>query len=166
MEAGHVEHLNELIAHNKASPEQRSVRIRYHKLSTKRHVNRAVSPLALNGKLLVAFDHKRKAVRTFRTDRIKSMEKTAFWKGFEKRATVGMHALADVGALGTLMAPSIAGLSGHHMSEKSKDVAEVAGLGGLIALQAKPAMQGVRDIGKYVKPGLKTIGRKILTRGR
>lgn len=166
MEPGYIEHINEIIAHNKANPQQRSVRIRYHKLSTRRHVNRAVSPLSLNGNLLVAFDHKRKAIRTFRTDRIKSMEKIAFWRGFEKKANAGLHALADVGSLGVLMAPSAAALSGHHVNEKAKDAAEVAGLGGLIALQAKPAYQGVKSIGRYLKPRLRTVGRKILTRGR
>lgn len=144
MEAGHVEHLNELIAHNKASPEQRSVRIRYHKLSTKRHVNRAVSPLALNGKLLVAFDHKRKAVRTFRTDRIKSMEKTAFWKGFEKKA----GAAAELAGLGMLAVPSIQSLRGKPMEEHTKDKFELAGLGTLAA------------------PYVHSVGKKLLRRGR
>lgn len=159
-------HLNELIEHNKNNAEHKSVHLRYHKLSTKRHVKRKVNPLALNGNLLVAFDHKRKALRTFRTDRIKGMEKTAFWSGFEKRANAGLHALADVGALGILMGPSAAALSGHHVSEKTKDVAEVAGLGGLMALQAKPAIEGAKSIGRYLKPHFKTVGRKLLTRGR
>lgn len=166
MEELDLGHLSSLADHNKSSPEQKSVHIRYHKLSTKRHVKRKVSPLSLKGTLLVAFDHKRKAVRTFRTDRIKSMEKTAFWKGFEKRANAGLHALADAGALGVLAGPSAAALAGHPVSEKTKDVAEVAGLGGLIALQAKPALEGVRSIGRYVRPHLQTAVRKILARGR
>lgn len=166
MEELDLGHLGSLADHNKNDAEQKSVHIRYHKMSTKRHVKRRVSPLALKGNLLVAFDHKRKAVRTFRTDRIKSMEKTAFWDGFEKRANAGLHALADVGALGVLMGPSASALAGHHVSEKTKDVAEVAGLGGLIALQAKPALEGARSIGRYLKPHLQTVGRKILTRGR
>src|SRR4051812_42927447 len=98
MEAEHLSHMNELIEHNKNNADQRAVKIRYHKLSTKRHVTRKVSPMGLKGSLLVAYDHKRKAVRTFRTDRIKSMEKLGFWKGFEKRA----NAAAELLGLGML----------------------------------------------------------------
>lgn len=144
MEPLDLGHINDLIEHNKNNPEHKSVNLRYHKLSTKRHVNRKVNPLALKGNLLVAFDHKRKAVRTFRTDRIKSMQKTAFWKGFEKQANVA----AELVGLGTLAVPSIQSLRGKPMSEHTKDKFELAGLGTLAAPYAVQA------------------GKKLLTRGR
>ena len=144
MATEHDKHLNELVAHNRANPDQKkSVNLHYHKLSTKRHVKRTVSPISLNGNHLVAFDHKRKAVRSFKTDRIKTMEKTAFWSGFEKQA----NAAAELAGLGMLAVPSIQGLRGKPMKEKHKDALEVAGLGTLAA------------------PYVHSLGKKLLTRG-
>jgi len=56
----------------------------YHKKSTKRVVKRKIDPLRVNGNLLLAFDHKRKALRSFHLDGVKSMEKSAFMEGFAK----------------------------------------------------------------------------------
>lgn len=143
MKSHELKHIHKLIAHNKANPDQKSVHIRYHKLSTKRHVRRQVSPLEVRGPLLLAFDHKRKALRTFRMDRIKSMEKSAFWNGFEKRA----NAAAELAGLGMLAVPSVQSLRGKPVSEKTKDTLEVAGLGTLAA------------------PYVMQAGKKLLTRG-
>lgn len=75
------------LAHNQKNPEARkSLTMTYHKQSTKRVVKRSVSPYEVKNGLLYAYDHKRKALRTFKVDRIKHMEKQAFWQGFEKRA--------------------------------------------------------------------------------
>lgn len=163
MKAHEIKHIHKLVAHNKANPDQRSVHIRYHKLSTKRHVRRKVSPLEVKGEHLVAFDHKRKALRTFRMDRIKSMEKSAFWNGFEKRANVA----AELAGLGILAVPSVASLAGHPVSEKTKDVSEVAGLGTLAAPYVKPAYQGIRggasSLIQRAKPMVQSVG-KVLRR--
>ena len=47
-------------------------------------VSRKVKPMAAKGNVLVAFDHHRNDIRSFRLDRIQSMEKHAFWNGFER----------------------------------------------------------------------------------
>lgn len=163
MEADHTKHLGELVAHNTANPEQKkSVHIRYHKLSTNRHVKREVSPISLNGNHLVAFDHKRKAIRSFKTDRIKSMEKTAaFWSGFEKRA----NAAAELAGLGMLAVPSVQSLRGKPVSERTKDSLEVAGLGTLAAPYLKPAYTTGKakatSLAAKMKPHFQGIGRFI-----
>jgi hypothetical protein len=76
-------------------------------------------------------------------DRIKSMEKSAFWNGFEKRA----NAAAELAGLGMLAVPSVQSLRGKPVSEKTKDTLEVAGLGTLAA------------------PYVMQAGKKLLTRG-
>jgi hypothetical protein len=54
----------------------------YHKQSTKRVVKRAIDPLRIKGNLLLAFDHKRKALRSFHLDGVRTMEKkSSFWEG-------------------------------------------------------------------------------------
>lgn len=58
--------------------------------------------------------------------------KTAVAMKYGLGKTAGIDAL-ELAGLGTLAAPAVAGLSGHHMKEKHKDVAEVAGLGILAA---------------------------------
>lgn len=80
-------HLDKAIAHNaKAELEARKkVRLTYKKLNG-RTVKRHVTPYAMKNNVLVGFDHKRKATRSFRMERVVAMEKTAFWNGFEKRA--------------------------------------------------------------------------------
>jgi hypothetical protein len=144
MEETDVGHIEGLIEHNKANPERKSVHINYHKMSTKRHVKRKVDPLSIKGPNLIAYDHKRKALRSFRMDRIKSMEKTAFWDGFMKRA----NAAAELAGLGLLAVPSIRSLQGKPVKEKTKDIMETAGLGILAA------------------PYIHQLGKKLLTRGR
>ena len=78
---------------------------------------------------MVAYDHKRKSVRTYRTERISHMKKTAFWQGFEKKAN---HA-AEIAGLGLLAVPSIQHLRGKPMSEDTAHKIELGGLGVLAA---------------------------------
>jgi hypothetical protein len=161
MEQPDLDHINQLIEHNKANPERKSVHINYHKMSTKRHVKRKVDPLGIKGTILTAYDHKRKALRSFRMDRIKNMEKTAFWDGFTKRA----NAAAELAGLGLLAVPSIQSLRGKPVKEKTKDIMEIAGLGTLAAPY-------VHQIGKSLLPkknavaGLALAAKALLSRGR
>ena len=114
------------------APGTETFRIVYKKLNG-RTVKRKIDVLTKKDKVLVGWDHKRKAIRSFKHERIKSMDKIAsFIEGFEKRAS---H-VADLAGLGVLAAPSIASLSGKPWKEKTKDKAEVAGLGILAAPSA------------------------------
>lgn len=113
------------VEHNQANPERQSFQMSYHKKSTKRIVKRRIDPLRIKGNLLLAFDHKRKALRSFHLDGVKSMEKSAFWEGFLKQA----YGPAELAGLATLAAPSVAHLTGNKMSDRSSHVAEAAGLG-------------------------------------
>lgn len=161
MEQADFDHIELLIGHNKMNPERKSVHIRYHKMSTKRHVKRKVDPVSIKGPNLIAYDHKRKALRSFRMDRIKSMEKTAFWDGFTKRA----NAAAELAGLGLLAVPSIRSLQGKPVKEKTKDIMETAGLGILAAPY-------IHQIGKSLLPkksviaGLALAAKALLSRGR
>jgi hypothetical protein len=58
----------------------------------------------------------------------KETEKTAFQLGFEKKANAFSHSTELLG-LGILAAPNSLNLMHKPMSEKSKDIAEVGGLG-------------------------------------
>lgn len=71
-------HLAKAIDHNsKSELEQRKhVKVTYKKLNG-RTVKRKVTPYAMKGNVLVGFDHKRKATRSFRMERVVHMEKTA-----------------------------------------------------------------------------------------
>jgi len=144
MKAHHLRHIHRLITHNEKNEERKAVHIDYHKASTKRRVKRKVDPLKVKGSVLVAYDHKRKAIRSFRIDRIKSMEKSAFWNGFLKRANLA----AELGGLGMLAIPSASHLAGKPLSEKRTHQLEIAGLGTLAAPYAWQA------------------GKKLLTKGR
>lgn len=147
-------HLDEALAHNKANPNARkSIQMTYHKQSTRRVVKRKIDPYEIRGSLLFAYDHKRKALRSFKVDRVRNMEKTAFWRGFEKRAGMGAAAAAaDLAGLGMLAVPSIQHMRGKHMKESTKHKFELAGLGTLGAAVASPHVM--------------TLGKKLLRRGK
>jgi len=96
-------HVERAIAHNAKAKEdkRRHVQIHYQKLNG-RTVKRKVTPYAMKGNIMVGFDHKRKETRSYRMERVKHMEKSAFWAGFEKQASTLLHAseLAGLGILG------------------------------------------------------------------
>lgn len=122
-------HLTAFAEHNTANPEQKkSVHLTYHKLNG-RTVKRKIDPLSIKNEVVVAWDHKRQALRSFKMERIKHMEKNAFWDGFGKQA----NHLAEVAGLGTLAAPSIQALRGKPMKEHNAHKVELAGLGILAA---------------------------------
>ena len=140
----HFNTLSRLAKHNFKSPAARkSVEILYHKKSTNRVVRRKVDPLTVVDNHMVAYDNKRKAVRSFKIDRIKSMTKTAFWNGFFKEASRA-HELAG---LGLLAAPVASKMVGHEWNEKAEGAAELGGLG----LLAYPYAKGVaKDMSKGI----------------
>ncbi len=70
--------------HNQQSEKKRTYDIKYKKAGNNRTVRRKIDPLKLNGNLMIAFDHKRDAVRSFKLERISEMSKIA--SGFVKRA--------------------------------------------------------------------------------
>lgn len=76
-----------------------------------------------------------------------------------KSASLGVSAL-ELGGLGILAAPSVAGLTGHPMGEKAKEVAEVGGLG---VLAAHPAYELGHAAVNAVK-GLPAQGTGLLQR--
>lgn len=80
-------HVERAIKHNETASEdkRKSLHVHYKKLNG-RTVKRRISPLKMNGHTIIAYDHKRKALRSFRMERVKHMEKAAFWVGFEKAA--------------------------------------------------------------------------------
>lgn len=98
-----------------------------------RTVKRRIEPRSWRGNTLVAYDHKRKAVRSFRMERVKHMEKAAFWSGFEKRAA----SAAELAGLGILAGPSVAHFAGHETSPTAQHAAEIGGLGILAAPYAR-----------------------------
>jgi hypothetical protein len=57
--------------------DRKSVHLTYHKQSTNRVVKRKVDPLGVKGSLLLAYDHKRKNIRSFKLERVKGMKKVA-----------------------------------------------------------------------------------------
>lgn len=57
--------------------DRKSVHMTYHKKSTNRVVKRKIDPLGVKGDLLLAYDHKRKNIRSFKLERVKSMKKVA-----------------------------------------------------------------------------------------
>jgi len=145
-------HVEKAIAHNETAPEaeRKSVHVTYQKLNG-RTVKRKVSPLRMNGHTIIAYDHKRKALRSFRMERVKHMEKAAessFFAGFEKQASAFAHG-AELAGLGTLAAPSIQKLRGKPMQEKNEHKTELAGLGILAAPSLAAAGKGL--ISKFHK---------------
>ena len=86
----HVKLLNEAIRKNVKGGDH-NVKITYRKESGEVS-ERRIKPLGVKQKdLLLAHCHERNAVRSFKIGRISKMEKSAFWTGFEKRATSFMQ---------------------------------------------------------------------------
>lgn len=85
----HAKWLNTAIKSNKWGKD-RNVQLKYRKANGE-VVLRKVKPLGAKGAVLVAHDHHRDAVRSFRLDRIEAMEKNAFWRGFLKGALEDAH---------------------------------------------------------------------------
>lgn len=137
MKKRHQGLLQKAMAHNKINDQKKSVHITYRKKSTGRVVKRKVSPYEVKGHLLVGYDHKRKALRTYHTDRITHMKTAAFWDGFEKQAS---HA-AELAGLGLLAVPSVQHLRGKPMKEDTAHKFELGGLGVL----AVPAAMKVHE---------------------
>jgi len=83
----HMNLINKHIEHNsdKSNEQKKSLHITYKKLNG-RTVKRKIDPYVLKNNLLIGFDHKRKATRSFKLDRFKDLKKTAFYNGFEKKA--------------------------------------------------------------------------------
>ena len=99
---------NKAVEHNSKNDKKKSFQITYKKMNG-RTVKRKIDPQNIRGNMVIAFDHKRGAIRSFKLDRLKAMEqvlikpkkvgpvmekspitltKTAFWNGFEKSAGV------------------------------------------------------------------------------
>ena len=83
--------INRMIAYNASSPEKRRAFMMSYKKMNGRVVKRKVDPLALKdtkkGQVILGWDHRRKAYRTFKPERVVEMKKVAFWQGFVKKAT-------------------------------------------------------------------------------
>ena len=96
----HARWLNRKIRSN-AWGKERTATIKYTKANGE-SVVRKVKPLGAKGKVLIAHDYHRDAVRSFRLDRIHHMEKAAFFVGFEKRASAGdmLKRVFDSGVVG------------------------------------------------------------------
>lgn len=73
----HLKLLDSHVAHNKDNPNKLSLKIVYKKLNG-RTVKRKVDPHSTRNGLLFGYDHKRKATRSYRLDRMIGMEKAAF----------------------------------------------------------------------------------------
>ncbi len=142
-----IKHLQKMTIHNKENKDNRkSVHITYKKMNG-RTVKRRISPLEVRGNLVIAYDHKRDALRSFRHERIKDMEKSAFWLGFEKGASAFAHG-AELAGLGTLAIPSIQALRGKPMGEHKSHKYELAGLG---ILAAPSVVAGIKSLAKRVR---------------
>lgn len=76
---------NKAIVHNKENDKKKTFQITYKKLNG-RTVKRKIDPSSMRGNTVVAFDHKRNAVRSFKVERIQGMNKVAFLQGFYKQA--------------------------------------------------------------------------------
>jgi hypothetical protein len=137
---------------------RKSVILTYRKKSTGRIVKRKVDPLSVRGNALGAWDHKRKAFRSFSFERIQNMEKSAFWQGFLKQAGGGgggaMRAI-NVAALTGLAAPSAYHMStGKDMAPSKYHALELGSLGTLVGTELAGSER------------LKAWGKRILRRGK
>lgn len=145
-----IDAFNKAVDHNSKNDKKKSFNITYKKLNG-RTVKRKIDPRNIRNGMVIAWDHKRKAVRSFKIDKVKSMEKSAFWKGFEKQAALSDHFAhaAEIGGLGILAAPSIQALRGKKMNEHKTHKYELAGLGVLaapsIAHYAEPLLSKVKS---------------------
>ena len=159
-------HVERAIAHNAKAKEdkRRHVQIHYQKLNG-RTVKRKVTPYAMKGNIMVGFDHKRKETRSYRMERVKHMEKSAFWAGFEKQASAFAHA-AELGGLGLLAHGSVKHLSGKPLTEDRTHKEEIAGLGILAAPSAHAAAVGTRDAFRAARKGAKgAVGAGAIAQG-
>lgn len=127
----HVNHVEKAVAHNAENQDRKSLHIIYKKKNG-RTVKRKIDPLTHKNGLVVAWDHKRKAIRSFRLERVKDMKKAAFWMGFGKKASAVNHAV-ELAGLGTLAVPSIQKLRGKKIDNATSSKYELAGLGMLAA---------------------------------
>jgi hypothetical protein len=75
---------NKAVTHNQNNDKKRSFNITYKK-GNGRTVKRKIDPTNIRNGMVIAFDHKRKAIRSFKIERMKAMEKAAFWEGFTKK---------------------------------------------------------------------------------
>lgn len=140
--------LEKAIAHNKTNDQRQAFQITYKKLNG-RTVKRKVDPLEIKGNLLVGWDHKRQAIRSYKLERMQAMKKHAFLKGFEKEASALGHTAELVG-LGVLAAPSIMHLMGKKMKENTHHKMELAGLATLAApslmAMGNPVVKGMGSL--------------------
>ena len=72
----HLKLIDGHIAHNKDNEIKKSLKITYKKMNG-RTVKRKIDPHVLRNGLLIGFDHKRQATRSFKLDRFKELEKVA-----------------------------------------------------------------------------------------
>ena len=142
----HLKLLNGHISHNKENPNKLSLKIIYKKLNG-RTVKRKVDPHSTRNGLLFGYDHKRKATRSYRLERMIGMEKAAnvgimipihnttyhsvvplktkeakeefvSQRTKSNRRGFGKHKyLALGGALGGVGGGLLAGLLGHHLGK-------------------------------------------------
>ena len=75
---------NKAITHNEKNDKKKSFKITYKKLNG-RTVKRKIDPVSMKNNVVVAFDHKRQALRSFKVERLKGMEKAAFLNIFKKK---------------------------------------------------------------------------------
>lgn len=71
-----LKHFNKAIEHNKDNDKKKSFKITYKK-GNGRTVKRKIDPFSIRGNLVLAYDHKRDATRSFKIEGIKHMEKAA-----------------------------------------------------------------------------------------
>lgn len=139
------------IGHNEKNEKKKSFQITYKKLNG-RTVKRKIDPRSLRGNVVVAFDHKRNAIRSFKLERIKGMNKVAnFFDGFYKQASLGenLYHGAEIAGLGILAAPSVKKMiTGKEMSDDNKHKSELAGLG---VLAAPSVAHLAKSIGSKIK---------------
>lgn len=84
---GFLKGIEDVVAHNSQNEVKKTVHITYKKLNG-RTVKRKIDPGSIKNGLIIAYDHKRKATRSFKIDRVKDMKKIAesFCSGFIKEA--------------------------------------------------------------------------------
>jgi hypothetical protein len=83
---------NKAVTHNQTNDKKKSFSITYKKLNG-RTVKRRIDPVSMRNNVVVAFDHKRKALRSFKIERLKGMEKAAL-----DRSHAAAAMLAGIGA--------------------------------------------------------------------
>jgi hypothetical protein len=71
-----IKAFEEVVDHNSKNENKKTLHITYKKLNG-RTVKRKIDPGVIKNGLIIAYDHKRKATRSFKIDRIKNMKKIA-----------------------------------------------------------------------------------------